>query len=109
VAIGCVFKALMMVRPCTIQSVSVINMTLRFSDNPEVLDIVISGVVTSARKFFNIFAESMRVVKTSVRVIPIEPPSVRDAKDYEISAFIEEPVMIIILTDSEPSHVSHVY
>lgn len=75
----------MMVRPCTIQSCSVINMTLRFRDNPEVLDIVMSGVITSARKFFNIIAESMRVPKITPRVsmfhILIEPPSGGDAKD----------------------------
>ena len=74
----------MMVRPCTIQSCSVINMTLRFRDNPEVLDIVMSGVITSARKFFNIIAESMRVPKittVSLFLIPIEPPSGGDAKD----------------------------
>ena len=95
----------MMVRPCTKHSYFVINMTLRFSYNPEVLDIVTSGVFTSARKFFKIVVPSMRVVKNSVRVIPIEPPSVRDAKDYVFSA----AAIMSRQTDSEPSHVSSVY
>jgi hypothetical protein len=100
-----VFKALMMVRPCTKHSYFVINMTLRFSDNPEVIDISSSGVFTSARKFFKIVVPSMRVVKMSVRVIPIEPPSGRDAKDYVSNG----AATMFRHTDSELSQVSSVY